>query len=303
MSGRGQKRRASSSNEGNNRSSKRPAPPIPDRDIPSRDLLEEAESEAESAAQQLREVGMMLELQGEPAQRPEEVPETPREAWSSGAASYPMTMAVNPPPPGHNFSERYPQPNPLEKEQIEIDLMIMRAGRMRKKADELEARARERQSTLRLNSLQSSFSGAVDRVVTPIRGALSDAAASARNTSENLLIPGLMRTSEMAANAVAGVGESVFNRAQERRISSLEDPTGQSPGQFSRNLTHAAALKKKKNSSNREMQSAGGSRRRSRRSARRSVRRSARRSARRSVRRSTRRSVKRNNRRSSRRRS
>ena len=273
------------------------APPIPERDQPepsSINSLQEIQEVNDSAEQQLQDVGNMLDAEEEAQQNEEDVPDTPREGWSRRAREYPFTRD-NPAPPNWNFGETYHEPTPNQREQQEIDTMLTEVARLRQLANDMETNASVRQTSLRTRELQESAAGLASRVMTPISNVLSDAASSARRTSETLLLPAAQRVARGAVNAVAlparAAGEAAFEMANGRRIRMLRNPVGQTPGEYSANLEHAAALEALRQPGN-QLQN-GGKRRAARRGARRSAtRRSANRTARRS---NARRNVRRSN--------
>ena len=291
------------------------APPIPERDHPepqSINSLQEIQEVNASAEQQLQDVGDMLDAEEaqqneeEAQQNEEDVPDTPREGWSSRAREYPFTTD-NPAPPNWNFGETYDEPTPNEREQQEIDAMLTEVARLRQLADDMETTARDRQTSLRTRELQESAVRVASRVMAPISNVLSDAASSARRTSETLLLPAAQRVAQGAVNAVArparAAGEAAFEMAQDRRISMMRNPVGQTRGEYSANLTHASALEalREPEEPGNQLQNGGGRRRSARRSTRRTAGRGARRTARRSTRRTARRSARRTARRSARR--
>ena len=181
------------------------------------DPLEGVQLQIDDARAQLQAVGRALDSEEAGVG---EVPGTPPGSWSSAAHEYPMMRGINDPAPDHDFSEQYSLPTEEEQEQIQIDRMMRDATRMRTEADRIEAEARERESSLRMSLLQDSAYRVVNRVVTPIRGALSDAASSARRTSETLLLPGARAVAQGAANAVARPARAASLRARPARAAS-----------------------------------------------------------------------------------
>ena len=253
------------------------APPIPERDHPETppgDTLQEIQEVNASAEQQLRDVGNMLDAE-EAQQNEEDVSDTDEEGWSSDAHQFPFTED-NPAPPNWDFGETYNEPTPNERERLEIDAMLREVARLRQLANEMAETARERDADLRTRELQESAVRVASRVMAPISNALSDAASSARRTSETLLLPAAQRAAQGAVNAVVrparAAGEAAFEVAQDRRISMMRNPVGQTPGEYSANLTHAAALEAHRESDEpgNQLQNGGGRRRSARRGARRS---------------------------------